>query len=168
MAVIVDVGPQRQAECLRVLREGFATVTAEYGITAANTPSNPAFWTGRELAQVAARTQLFAIEEEGGLVGCAFVGASPSRPGTWVLRHLAVLPEARHRGHGEALVAEAVRRALAAGASTLRIGIVAANTRLSDWYRALGFRTVEAGVRHPGLVFEVDHLEYVLQDAIST
>ena len=83
---------------------------------------------------------------------------SGSRPDAVVLRHLAVVPDARHRGHGEALVGEAARRGRAIGAAVLRIGIVAANVRLSDWYHRLGFVTVET-VRYPGLVFTVDHLE---------
>jgi hypothetical protein len=47
----------------------------------------------------------------------------------------------------------------------LRIGIVAENVQLSDWYHRLGFVTVESGMRFPGLVFTVDHLELTLEPA---
>lgn len=160
---IVDLPPERHAEALAVLRAGFATVAAEFGLTAENTPSNPAFWTGAELGLLVARDyQLFGAEIGGRVLGCAFAGPSRSRERTWELRHLAVRPDARHQGHGEALVAEAARRAQANGASVLRIGIVADNRRLADWYHQLGFVTVSAHERYAGLVFAVDHLERAL------
>lgn len=163
--VLLDIGPARYGECLDVLHRGFATDTAAYGITADNTPSNPAFWAEEQVAVVVAKGfQLYAAERAGALVGCAFVGPSSDRQ-VWSLRHLAVLPEARHQGHGEALVAEAVRRARAGGAVRLKIGIVGENTRLADWYHRLGFVTVDAGNQYPGLVFTVDHLELALDEA---
>ncbi len=161
--MLIDVLPERYREVLYVLHSAFATGTSEFGITAQNTPSNPAFWGEGEIERVVARSnQLFALEEDGRVVGCAFTGPSRSRERTWVLRHLAVLPDARHRGLGTTLVTEAARRAQAGGAAVLRIGIVAANTRLSDWYHQLGFVTVDADQRYPGLVFAVDHLELAL------
>jgi len=60
------------------------------------------------------------------------------------------------------LVAVAARRTKAAGATALRIGIVGENVRLSDWYHRLGFVTADAGNRHFGLPFTVDHLELAL------
>jgi GNAT superfamily N-acetyltransferase len=161
--MIIDVPSGRYGECLAVLRAAFADVAAEFGLTAANTPSNPAFWTDADLERVIARgSQLFADDVDGRIVCCAFVGPSPSREGTWVLRHLAVVPDARHHGIGASLVGEASRRARAGGAAVLRIGIVADNRRLADWYLRLGFVTVESGRRYPGLVFAVDHLELSL------
>ncbi len=158
---IVDVGPERHAECLRVLNEAFATETAQFGITRENTPSNPAFWGPADLARVVARpADLFAVADPS-ILGCAFALASRSRPGTWELRHLAVAPDARNRGHGEALVAEAARRARAAGGQRLRIGIVAQNLRLSLWYRRLGFASLDV-TSYPGLLFDVEHLELSL------
>lgn len=161
-AVVVDVGPDRYPECLAVLRAGFATVVDDYGITSENTPSNPAFWGEDAVASVVGRGfSLFAVEDAAGIAGCAFAGPSRSRPGTWGLRHLAVLPGARHRGYGEALVAEAARRARGDGAHTLAIGIVAENTALAAWYHRLGFTTVDR-TRYDGLVFTVEHLELSL------
>jgi ribosomal protein S18 acetylase RimI-like enzyme len=160
---IIDVSADRLPEVLEVVRFGFATVADEFGLTVENAPTNAGFWTLPEIQRVVARpTQVFAVEQSGRLVGCGFACAARNRPGTWELRHLAVLPEARHRGYGEALVAEAARRSREAGAATLRIGIIAENRRLSAWYVRLGFVTVEAGSRYPGLPFTVDHLELAL------
>ena len=160
--LLIDVTPDRYHECLAVLHAGFATEVADFGITRENTPSNPAFWEGTAIPAVVARGfQLFAVEEAGRILGCAFVGASTSRPGVWSLRHLAVDPEARHTGHGAALVAEGARRAKAGGAEELAIGIVAENHRLSAWYRHLGFESIDK-VEFPGLVFTVERLSLPL------
>lgn len=145
-----------------MLRRGFRTVAADFGLTLANTPSNPAFWDVSEVARVVAKPmQLFAVEELDGLAGCAFVGAAGSRPQAWELRHLAVLPEARHRGYGEWLVEEAANRARQAGAQQLRIGIIAENRQLGAWYQRLGFVS-EGTVTYPGLVFTVERLALTL------
>ena len=159
---IIDVTEDRYPECLAVLQTAFGTVAAEFGLTRANTPSNPAFWDVAEVARVVARPmQLVAVEQAGGIVGCAFVGPAGSRPQAWELRHLAVVPAARHRGYGEWLVGEATRRARQAGASQLRIGIIAENRRLAAWYVRLGFVS-EGTLSYPGLVFTVERLTLVL------
>ncbi len=159
---IIDVPPDRYPECLAVLRGGFATEVADFGITRENTPSNPAFWDPGEIDRVVARGfSLFAVVDATGIRGCAFAGASRTRPRVWGLRHLAVEPAARHLGYGASLVAEASHRARAAGAHVLAIGIVGENTRLGDWYRGMGFITTDS-VSYPGLVFTVEHLELEL------
>ncbi len=159
---IVDVTPDRYAECLAVLQAGFATEVADFGITRENTPSNPAFWGVTAIPAVVSKGfELFAIEANGRIMGCAFAGPSKSRPTVWSLRHLAVAPAARHSGHGAALVAEGTRRARAAGAESLAIGIVAENTRLSQWYRRLGFESIDK-TQYPGLVFTVERLRLPL------
>jgi ribosomal protein S18 acetylase RimI-like enzyme len=159
---IIDVTPERYPECLAVLQSGFATEVADFGITRENTPSNPAFWGDTAIETVVGRGfALFAIEENGRILGCAFAGPSTSRPGVWSLRHLAVDPTARHAGYGAALVAEGARRARAAGADVLAIGIVAENTRLSEWYRRLGFQSIDK-TQYPGLVFTVERMRLPL------
>jgi ribosomal protein S18 acetylase RimI-like enzyme len=79
----------------------------------------------------------------------------------WSLRHLAVDPSTRHAGHGAALVDEGARRARAAGATELAIGIVAENTLLAAWYRRLGFESLGTN-QYPGLVFTVERLRLLL------
>ena len=163
--MIIDITPDRYPECLAVLQSGFATEVADFGITRENTPSNPAFWGDTAIEEVVAKGFVpFAVEEDGRILGCAFAGPSRSRPDVWSLRHLAVDPATRHAGHGAALVAEGARRARAAGAELLTIGIVAENTRLSQWYRRLGFESVDKA-QYPGLVFTVEHLRLPLLSA---
>ena len=159
---IIDVNADRYPECLSVLHAGFGTEVADLGITRENTPSNPAFWDDTAIPAVVARGfGLFAIEDGGRILGCAFVGPSKSRPAVWSLRHLAVDPAARRDGLGAALVADGARRARAAGAELLAIGIVAENTRLSAWYRRLGFESIDT-TAYPGLVFTVERMRLAL------
>lgn len=159
-----DLGAEHYLECLAVEHEAFGSIAAEYGITAANTPDNPAFWTLADLAAVVAKGfGLYgAVAASGRILGCAFTGPTRSDATRWQLRHLAVLPAVGGRGYGEALVAEAARRARVAGATVLTLGIVAENRRLSAWYHRLGFIETEVGCRYPGLPFHVDHLELTL------
>jgi GNAT superfamily N-acetyltransferase len=159
--VVVDLGPDQYQDCLEVEHLAFGSVIAQFGITAANTPDNPAFWSLEDLAAVVGKGfGLFGVvEPAGGVLGCAFAGPSRNRPGVWELRHLAVRPSAGGAGHGAALVTEAARRARAAGCGVLRIGIVAENQRLSAWYQRLGFRPTQVWQQYPGLPFHVDHLE---------
>ena len=161
-AQIGVVSPDRFPECLAVVRAAFATDVDEFNITRENTPNHPAFWELRRVEELAARgADLIALSVAGRLLGCAFVLASRSRPTTWELRHLAVLPEARRRGYGERIVGASAERARAAGATVLRIGIVADNLRLAAWYRRLGF--VSSGIaRYPSLPFSVEHFELTL------
>jgi ribosomal protein S18 acetylase RimI-like enzyme len=162
-AAILEVPPARLPEVLQVVRDGFGTIAEEFGLTPENAATNAAFWSQADLERVVARpARVIAVEEGDRLVGCVFLCAARNRPGVWELRHLAVLPEARHRGYGERLVSEGARSARESGASTLRIGIIAENRRLADWYVRLGFVTTEAGTRYPGLPFTVDHLELSL------
>lgn len=150
----------RYAEVVAVLRAGFESVREQFGITAENNPHYPVYWEVGDVARAVARpAQLLGVEVDAALVGCAFAGPSRRREGCWELRHLAVIPEFRHRGIGEALIRAAVECAAADGADVLRIGIVAENLRLSQWYARLGFRVVSRGESYPPLPFTVDRLE---------
>lgn len=161
LSELLDLGPEWHRQCLEVEHEAFGSVVTAFGITAANTPDNPAFWSFADLAAVVAKgfTLFGAVNPAGRVLGCAFTGPSRQRPGVWELRHLAVRPADGGAGHGEALVTEAARRARTAGADVLRIGIVAENRRLAAWYRTLGFVATDVWQQYSGLPFHVDHLE---------
>lgn len=57
---------------------------------------------------------------------------------------LLVVPERRGAGIGTALIAEAERRALAAGRDRLGIGVAATNRRAAALYARLGYRRVRS------------------------
>lgn len=157
---ILRLGSGRYAEVVTVLQAGFESVREQFGITAENNPHYPVYWDVGDVARVVARpAQLLGVEVDSALAGCAFVGPSRRREGCWELRHLAVIPEFRHRRIGEALIRAAAECAAADGAAVLRIGIVAENLRLRQWYSRLGFRVVSRGESYPPLPFTVDRLE---------
>jgi|GEM_PF-1539179 Acetyltransferases len=157
------LGAERYPEVLGVLRDGFETVREQFGITAANNPHYPVFWTVDDVPRAVSRPSLLlGIEVSRELAGCAFAGPSRRRSGCWELRHLAVAPQYRHLGLGARLVAAAARIAADDGAQLLRIGIVAENHTLSHWYHELGFVDVARGQVFEGLPFTVDHLELEL------
>ena len=73
------------------------------------------------------------------------VGLERVRPGLCNLERLAVLPGERKRGFGRALVNHAFSEAGKLGCNTIRIGVIADQAELKDWYRGFGF--VEAETR---------------------
>ena len=155
--VIVEVADERLlAACLPVLRASFATVMAERGWTDREVPTNAAFMTMERL--LAARdggTRMFAALVDGGPVGCVSLRAARGGGVAAVeLVRLGVVAGHRHHGHGAALLAHACAVAAAGGATEVRIGIIADQVVLRDWYQRLGF--VETGVDScPGLPFAV-------------
>ena len=70
------------------------------------------------------------------------------------LERLAVLPHHRGKGYGTRLARYAMDQAKAMGASSVGIGIIAADTGLKDFYKALGFVAGETKT-FPHLPFEV-------------
>ena len=76
-----------------------------------------------------------------------------------LLGRLAVLPEFRGRGVATALVADVEQRAVAAGATRVRLGVRVALPALRAWYERLGYRLVEER-RHEGY----DYTTYVILD----
>ena len=94
-------------------------------------------------------------------MGCVFIGPLPTDAAHWVLKRLAVLPEARHLGLGRALVEAATDRARTSGATRLTLRIIAENELLGRWYTGLGFRRTLAP-RHPGWAFTVHEFELPL------
>lgn len=62
---------------------------------------------------------------------------------TLTIHDLFVAEEARGRGLGQALVAEAVRLARAAGACRLDVNVVGWNQAAQDFYAALGFSPLD-------------------------
>lgn len=131
-------------EAARVVREAFATVAAEFGLTEENCPTNGAFLPeGRLEAQFDAGVRMAGAFDGDVMIGFAALDLSDAEKPE--LEKLSVLPQSRHQGAGKLLVGWAAEQARAAGAAALRIGIIEENVRLRAWYEGLGF--VHTGTR---------------------
>lgn len=134
------------SECVQVIRESFATVAEEFGITAENAPRFTAFATTEERL-------LWHLEGEqrpmfGYFLGGRIVGYYSLLKTDGVeceLNNLCVLPHCRHSGIGARLLEHALDKAKEMGCTSMKLGIVEENTLLRRWYEQHGF--VHTGTR---------------------
>jgi len=146
--------------CASVIRESFATVAAEYGLTKENCPTNGAFMkTGRLRAQREQGRRQYALTSDGIVIGFAELEEKTDR--VYELQKLAVLPRYRHCGYGKMLLDFAKERAKSWGCVKITIGVIEENIRLKNWYARNGF--VHTGTqRFEHLPFVVGYMEYQL------
>jgi len=127
--------------CAGVIRGSFRTVADELGLTEENAPTNPAFITPEKLKEALAGkpVRFFGLFDDGRQVGCVALEPSRDESGVFFLERLAVVPEARHKGYGVALLNFAFREAKKANAEKIKIGIIDENRVLKRWYLDYGF-----------------------------
>jgi ribosomal protein S18 acetylase RimI-like enzyme len=135
------------------LRRAFATVAERFGLTMENCPKNVAFYTEQRLAEDLERGMQYYILEDGGQM-CGCVALERAKPKTAYLGRLAVLPEHRCKGWGQALVQHLFAEAERIGIKRVEIGIIEEDTKLKDWYGRLGFE--------PTGTKTFDHLPFIV------
>ncbi len=148
-AKIRPVGKNQFDACIRVINESFLTVANDFNLTRENAPTNGAFIDAERLESESGRgDEMYGLFENERLIG--FVSLSGEPPGgasspekIFKLKHLAVLPEYRHRGYGKTLVDFICTRAKALGGKKLQIGLIDENTVLKNWYLRYGFVQTE-------------------------
>ena len=126
--------------CAQVIRESFLTVANTYGITPENAPAFTAFsMTDAKLLELfeLEKRPMFAWFQDGQIVG--HYNLKQLSETEWELNNLAVLPQNRHQGIGEALLDSAFREIRARGGKKVCIGIVEENQPLRRWYERFGF-----------------------------
>lgn len=146
--------------CAEVIRQGFATVAEQFGLTRENCPTNGAFIDSSRLAADFAREVfLFALYENGEMAG--FVSLEDMGSGVFEMERLAVIPARRHLGYGKALIDFAKDTALSFGGHKITIGMIDENTLLKKWYLGNGF--VQTGIRfYQHLPFTVGFMELII------
>lgn len=154
--ITYDIRPITREEiprCVEVIRESFLTVARELDLKKETSPR----FTGFSISEERLFRQ-FDVEKRPMLCLCdgekiiGYYSLSPVKDCQVELNNLAVLPEYRHRGIGETLMRDGVRRARSAGCTGVYVSIVDTNKRLRAWYESLGFRYV--GARNlPGFDF---------------
>ena len=143
-----------------VIRQSFATVAADFGLTEQNCPTNGAFIRVERLVSDWNRgDQMGGLFEAGKPVG--FVQLSQKDGDVLELGKLSVLPRCRHNGYGAHLLNWAQSAAHEKGACKITIGIIQKNSVLESWYLSNGF--VHTGTHdYPHLPFTVEFMELLI------
>lgn len=143
-----------------VIRQSFATVANDLGLTRENCPTNGAFIQLEHLySDWNKGNGMYGFFKQGHLIG--FMELEQKNTAVYLLKKLAVLPQERHQGYGALLLAFARQAITELGGSKITIGIIAENTRLKDWYLEQGF--ISTGTKaYPHLPFLVGFMELTL------
>ena len=127
---------------VETIRGSFRDVAERFGLNEENCPRHPsncrADWVEKDMAR---GVTYYVLECEGSVAGNAAL--EWVRPGLCNLERLAVLPDWRRRGFGKALVEHIIMEAGKLGCSTVRIGVIADQAELKEWYRGFGFVETE-------------------------
>ena len=138
---------------VNILRQSFAPVAKQFGLTIENCPSNRAFCTEQRIYDDFAKgANYYILEENSKPCGC--VAFEKANSDVCYLERLAVLPEHRRKGFGAALVRHLFDIALKMGIKRVEIGIISEQTELKNWYKKFGF--VEKNTK------TFDHLPFVV------
>jgi len=138
--VIKEIEQNDIAECVKVIRESFATVAKDFGFTEENAPRFTAFATTEERLVwhlLGEHRPMYAYYDNDKIVG--YYSLLLQENNECEMNNLCVAPEYRHKGIGEALLEHAFRTAGEMNCSKMNIGIVEENTVLRKWYERFGF-----------------------------
>jgi len=138
--MIREIQQENLTECVKVIRDSFATVAKEFNITEENAPRYTAFATDENRLNWHLNGEhrpMFGYVADGKIVG--YYSLLWLENGECELNNLAVLPEYRHEGIGAKLLAHAFEKAKEQGCSKVKIGIVEENQVLRKWYETFGF-----------------------------
>lgn len=140
-ARIRPIRAQDDAAVAAVIRE----VAASFGATGAGYSSDDAEVAAMSAAYDGARTAFFVVEEDGRVVGCG--GIAPLAGGeadVCELRKMYLLPAARGRGLGRALLARCLAAARGRGYRRCYLETLASMEAAQSLYRQAGFRKLDA------------------------
>ena len=141
--MIKEIDKSNIAECVNVIRKSFQTVADEFGFTPDNAPRFTAFATTEEwlVYQLEIEHRLMAayFDDDGDNRILGYYSIQFLENHECELNNLCMLPEARHKKIGEALLEDAVARAKSNDCTKIKISIVEDNTVLRCWYEKQGF-----------------------------
>lgn len=131
---------QDDITCLAtIIRQASRDVAERFGLTPENCPNHTSNCTAEWVETAFQKGIAYYILESGGTpCGCAALERVSSD--VCYLERLAVLPQFRRQGFGEALVNHVCAEAKQLGIKHVEIGTIAENVELSRWYEKLGFR----------------------------
>jgi len=121
-----------------LIRSSFTDVAERFGLTPHNCPKHPSNCSPQWIKSDLARGVRYYVLRAGSTaLGC--VGVEKAAPTTCYMERLAVLAAHRGKGYGSRLARHAMRTAHDWDASSVEIGIIAADARLKAFYASLGF-----------------------------
>lgn len=138
--MIKRVEEQDIAECVKVIKESFATVAKEFGFTVENAPRFTAFATIEDRLKhqlLEENRPMYAFYDNENIVG--YYSLLVQDNNECELNNLSVIPAYRHRGIGEELLKHAFKIAKELNCNKINIGIVEENNVLRKWYESFEF-----------------------------
>ena len=138
--MIKRVEEQDIAECVKVIKESFATVAKEFGFTVENAPRFTAFATTEDRLKhqlLEENRPMYAFYDNENIAG--YYSLLVQDNNECELNNLSVIPAYRHRGIGEELLKHAFKIAKELNCNKINIGIVEENNVLRKWYESFEF-----------------------------
>ena len=138
--MIKEVRENEIAECVKLIKESFATVADEFGFTVENAPRFTAFATTEDRLRWHLRGEhrpMYAFYKDRAIVG--YYSLLLLKNNECALNNICVSPLHRHNGIGEALLLHAFRIAKELNCKKMNISIVEENRVLRKWYESFGF-----------------------------
>src|SRR5664280_111241 len=143
---------------VETIRKSFQDIAKRFDLTQENAPRHPSNCTEDWIKKDMERgVTYFVIGNENIVVGCVALELANSEVS--YLERLAVLPDQRRRGFGNALVTHVLSQAKSLGAKRVNIGIIAEQNELKKWYKEIGFVEQESK-EFPRLPFNVTFMSY--------
>jgi N-acetylglutamate synthase-like GNAT family acetyltransferase len=136
-----------------LIRSSFRDVAERFSLTVANCPTHPSNCAPEWIEAAFQKDIRYYILEDKS-IACGCVALEQARPGVCYLERLAILPQFRQRGFGQALVNHIIAEAKKLDIGRVEIGIIAEHLELKDWYQRQGFVT-ENTTHFQHLPFEV-------------
>ena len=128
-----------------VIRQSFATVAKDYGLTKETFPSHWSFVTNERLMEkIKDGYYPFGYFDNGNIVG--FVALTDLGEGVYEMGILSVLPQKRHLGYGKALLDFCKEKVIEFGGKKIVISLADTHDVLKNWYIANGFIHTETKI----------------------
>ena len=136
---------------ITLIQDSFFDVAEKFALTAESCPKFPAFNAKERVeGDFEKGLKYYILEVNDRTFGC--VALEKAGPDLCYLGRLAVLPEYRNKGFGQALVNHLFEQARKFGIRRVEIGIISKHRKLKNWYKKLGF--VQKGTK------KFDHLPF--------
>jgi N-acetylglutamate synthase-like GNAT family acetyltransferase len=136
--IIRDANEADKKTLIALIRESFRDVAEKFSLTAESCPKFPAFNAKERVeGDLEKGLKYYVLEEAGRACGC--IALEEAGLDLCYLGRLAVLPEYRDKGFGQALVNYVFEQAEKAGFKRVEIGIISKHRKLKNWYRKFGF-----------------------------